>query len=45
MGTKGSIKHNDFSRGAAPKGVVTSEEKKAAKLALLAAAKAKLQTK
>lgn len=42
--SKGTIKHNDFARGAKEKGQVSADAKKAARLALLAQAKAK-QTK
>ena len=39
MSTKGSIKSNDFSRGASKKGTVTANEKKDARAALLAKAR------
>ncbi|QIL50711.1 hypothetical protein G7084_04900 [Weissella coleopterorum] len=45
MTTKGSIKNNDFSRGASKKGQVTQTEKQQARQALLASAKAKQSKK
>lgn len=45
MSTKGSIKNNDFSRGASKKGHVTLAEKQQAKQALIAAAKARQNQK
>ncbi|KRN33395.1 hypothetical protein [Weissella halotolerans] len=41
MGTKGTLKSNDFARGAAKQSFVSKQEKVAAKEALLAQAKAK----
>lgn len=38
---KGTIKSNDFARGAAKKGQVTADQKKSARQALLAQAKQK----
>lgn len=43
MTSKGSIKSNDFSRGANAKGKVTLEQKQAAREALLAKARQKAQ--
>ena len=40
---KGTIKSNDFARGAAKKGQVTADQKKLARQALLAQAKKKAQ--
>lgn len=45
MSTKGSIKNNDFSRGASKKGQVTLAEKQQAKQALIDAAKARQNKK
>ncbi|MDR3241956.1 MAG: hypothetical protein LBT37_07260 [Lactobacillaceae bacterium] len=45
MASKGSIKNNDFSRGASTKGQVSQEDKIAARKALLAAAKNKTKSK
>ncbi|AIG65651.1 hypothetical protein ACRHK7_05760 [Weissella tructae] len=41
MSTKGTLKSNDFSRGAAQKGQVTREQKQAQRAALLAQARQK----
>ena len=40
---KGTIKSNNFARGAAKKGQVTADQKKSARQALLARAKKKAQ--
>ena len=45
MTAKGSIKSNDFSRGANLKGTVTQDQKKNAREALLAQARAKAKSK
>lgn len=41
MGTKGTLKSNDFARGAADQSFVSQKQKMAAKQALFARAKAK----
>lgn len=43
MSTKGSIKSNDFARGASNKGTVSAEDKKSKREALLAKARQKAQ--
>ncbi|MBM7617053.1 hypothetical protein JOC36_000602 [Weissella uvarum] len=45
MSTKGTIKSNDFAQGAASKGQVSAEQKKAKRAALLEQAKQKAQNK
>jgi hypothetical protein len=45
MTSKGSIKSNDFARGAGQKGQVTQDEKKAARQALLEKARAAANNK